>query len=211
MSTHLDSLHWRYATKKFDPTKKLTDAQLQELLDAVQLSASSYGLQAYKIVVVTNPAIREKIKEHAWNQTQVTDASHLIAICTYKSIDEAYVDSFISLIAETRGLTAESLAGYREMMVGSIKGRTTEELAHWLRCQGYIALGFLLSAAAEAHIDSCPMEGFDAAHVDVDLDLLESNLTTVALCPVGFRADDDATASYAKVRFPKEELVLWKN
>jgi nitroreductase len=211
MSSYNDNLLWRYATKKFDPTKKLTQAQLDELLEATRLAASSYGLQPYKIFVVTDMALREKIKEHSWNQAQVTDASHLIVFCAKKTMDESYIDSYIALISKERGMPAESLKGFRDMMVGSAKGRSPEALANWMKCQAYIALGFLLSAAAELHIDACPMEGFDPVHVDTDLGLLDQDLTAVTFCPVGFRASDDATAAYPKVRLPTEELFVFKN
>lgn len=206
--SQLDDLRWRYATKKFDPSKKLSDAQLDELLDATRLAASSYGLQPYKILVVTDPAVRAKIREHAWNQSQVTDASHLLVFAAYKSIDEAYVDGYVALIAKERGMTVEALKGFRDMMVGSIKGQTPESLAQWMKRQAYIAVGFALSAAAHMQIDACPMEGFDATHVDVDLGLTDKNLTTAVIMPIGFRAADDAAAGYAKVRFPKEELFI---
>ncbi len=208
MPAFTEALRWRYATKKFDPTKKLSDAQLDQLLDAAQLSASSFGLQPYRILVVTDPAVRAKIREHAWGQTQVTDASHLLVFCPMRTIDEAYVKTFIELVSKTRGVPAENLKGYHDMMMGTISARPPEALAGWMRSQAYIAVGFLLSAAAQYGIDACPMEGFDPAHVDVDLGLLDKNLTSAVLVPVGFRAADDATASYAKVRFPKEELFL---
>ncbi len=208
MSNLNESLQWRYATKKFDPSKKLTDAQLDELLEATRLSASSYGLQAYRLIVVTDPAVRAKIREHAWNQSQVTDASHLIVICPLQSIDEAYVGKYIDNIATTRGMPAEKLKGFRDMMVGSIKAQTPEKMAAWLKCQAYIAAGFLLSAAAHAKIDACPMEGFDPAQVDVDVGLLGKNMTAAILVPVGFRAADDEAASYKKVRLSKDEFIM---
>lgn len=211
MSDYNENLQWRYATKKFDTTKKISKQQLDELLDSLQASASSYGLQPYVFFVITNPELRERMKAHAWNQSQVTDASHLIVVCARKTIDEAYVDSYISLIASTRGISVESLKGYRDMMVGSIHGRTKEELAHWMKCQSYIALGFLLSAAAQAKIDACPMEGFDPIQVGIDLELAEKNLTAVTFCALGFRAADDKTAAYKKVRFPKEDLFIFKD
>lgn len=208
MATVIDALNWRYATKKFDPSRTLTDAQLEELLGATRLSASSYGLQPYKIVIVTDPAVRAKIREHAWGQTQITDASHLLAFCAMRTIDEAYVDRYIALISAERGVSVESLKGFRDMMVGTVKGRTPEELAQWMKHQAYIAVGFALSAAAHMGIDACPMEGFDPTHVDVDLGLLDLNLTSAVLMPVGFRAADDGSAAYAKVRLPKDELFI---
>jgi nitroreductase len=211
MSSYIDNLQWRYATKKFDPTKKLTQEQLDLLMSATRLSASSYGLQPYKVAVVTNPEMRKKIQEHAWGQSQIADASHLFIFCPYRTMDEAYVDHFVELVAKERGMTVESLKDYREMMVGSMKGRSPEQLAAWMKCQAYIAVGFLLSAAAENQIDACPMEGFDPTHVDVDLGIVEENLTSAVIVATGFRAADDATASYKKVRFPNEELFMIKD
>lgn len=208
MSAPLDALRWRYAVKKFDASKKLTDAQLDELLEAARLSASSFGLQPYRVVVVTDPVVRAKIQEHAWNQPQVTEASHLLVFCPMRTMDEAYVAAYVDLIAKTRGVPVEELKSYHDMMMGSVAARTPEALAVWMRCQAYIGVGFALSAAAQLGVDACPMEGFDPAHVDVDLGLMEKNLTSAVLVPVGFRAADDANAAYAKVRFPKEEFVL---
>ena len=208
MSKYNENLQWRYATKKFDPTKKLSAEQLEELLDTVQLSASSFGLQAYRVAVIADPAIRAKVREHAWGQAQITDASHLIAFMPMRSIDESYVEKYVKLIADTRGIPTESLKGFHDMMVGSIQGKSPEALAEWLRSQAYIAVGFLLSAAAQMNIDACPMEGFDPVHVDVDLHLLEKNLSTAVLVAIGFRASDDESAQYKKVRVPKEELFM---
>lgn len=208
MSQYLENLEWRYATKKFDPARTLTDAQLDELLEAVRLSASSFGLQPYKILVVKDPALRAQLRAAAWDQTQVTDASHLVIFCSYRTIDEAYVDRYVKEIAAQRGIPEEALQGYRDMMVGSVKNRTPEQLADWMKRQSYIALGFLLSAAAQQHVDACPMEGFDPAKADEILGLEAQNLTAATFCPLGFRAADDATASYKKVRFPRETLVM---
>lgn len=210
MPSYNDNLRWRYATKKFDATKKLPPAQLEQLLESTQLAASSYGLQPYKVLVITDPALRAKIREHAWNQAQVTDASHLAIFCAYRSIDEAYVDAFVELIAKERGMPVESLKGYRDMMAGSIRNMNPGQMAAWTKMQSYIGLGFLLSAAAQMHVDACPMEGFDAAKVDEVLGLADLNLTATTFCPLGFRAADDAAAGYKKVRFPKEELFIFK-
>ncbi len=211
MSALLQDLQWRYATKKFDATKKLSQEQLDELLEAGRLSASSFGLQAYKLYVITDAAVRESIKNHAWGQTQITDASHLIAIVTHKSIDEAYVDEYTAHVAKERGVPAEALKNYRDMMAGSVSARSADPvaMAAWLKAQGYIALGFLLSQAAHMHIDACPMEGFDPITVGQDLGL-PANLQVAVLCPVGFRAQEDETAAYKKVRSPKEEFFVWK-
>ncbi len=207
MPTFNDHLRWRYATKKFDATKKLTKAQVDELLESLRLTPSSFGLQPFKFLLIENSALRKKIREHAWNQTQVTDASHLIAICSYKIIDQAFVDRNLDLISKIRGVLVESLKGYRDRIGGYLLKSTPEKASEWAREQGYIALGCVLSACAAMEIDSCPIGGFDAALVDQDLDLAKDNLTIVALVPVGFRAADDAFASMKKVRFPTEEII----
>ena len=210
MSTYNDNLLWRYATKKFDPSKKLTEQQLTDVLEAARLAASSYGLQPYRCFVVTNSEIRKKIREHSWDQPQITDASHLVIFCSYRTLDTAYVDAYVDLISKTRGVSVDSLKGYRDMMVGSVSRQTPESLVAWTKCQAYIGLGFLLSAAAQHQIDACPMEGFDATHVDVDLGLAEQNLTAAVFCPLGFRAADDPAATYKKVRYPAKEFFVFK-
>ncbi len=208
MSTLLESLNWRYATKKFDPTKKLSADQLHEIQETLRLSASSYGLQPSGFLIVNDPTVRANIQEHAWGQSQISDASHLIVLCARRTIDEAYIDSYIHTIAATRGMKPEDLAHFKGMMMSTVNGRTPADLAEWMKKQTYIALGFLLSAAAHLKIDACPMEGFDAAKVDQDVGLAAKNLTAVVLCPIGFRAADDETATYKKVRFPKEKLFI---
>ncbi len=210
MSAFHEALNWRYATKKFDPTKKLTDAQLDELLEAARLAPTSYGLQPYRLIVIENPELRSSIKEKAWGQTQVTDASHLIVFTALKQIGEEYVDEYVSHIASQRGITAEALKGYRDMMASFVQGMPSDALGMWMQKQTYIALGVLLSAAAMAKIDACPMEGFDRNAVDEILGLATQNLTAVALCPVGYRSADDTAATYKKARFPMEELVIRK-
>lgn len=208
MSNFNEALHWRYATKKFDTAKKLTQAQLDDVLEAARLSASSYGLQPYKLLVITDPALRAQLRAAAWDQAQVTDASHLIIFAAHTTVDDAYVDAFVANIAKTRGLPAESLAPYREMMVGSMHRMTPDQQKTWSQKQAYIGVGTLLAACAHATIDACPMEGFDPAKVDEILGLPALGLTSTVFCPVGFRAADDATAAYAKVRKPKEEFII---
>lgn len=210
MTKMIDALNWRYATKKFDTTKKLTDAQLSDLLEALRLTPTSFGLQPYKFIVITDPALREKMKAVSWNQTQVMDASHLIAICSMKSMDAGYIDTYVNDMATTRGVSVDTLKSYRDMMTGYVARQTPAETADWIRRQSYIALGTLLVVSADMEIDACPMEGFDRTKVDELLGLTETNFTVASLCPVGFRASDDATASMKKVRFPMEKLVEYK-
>src|SRR3989338_95972 len=203
----LSALQWRYATKKFDPTKEVSEEDLQELLEALHLSASSYGLQPWKFIVVTDATLRNELRQHAWNQPQVTDASHLLVLCARTDINEEYVTKYVQFIAETRNIPVDTLKGYQDAMLGFVAHKDKAALVAWAKLQVYLALGTLLSAAAQKNIDSCPMEGFDAPAFARILELEKKGLTTAVLCPVGYRADDDSYATAKKVRFPIRDVV----
>ena len=201
-------LNWRYATKKFDSTKKLSSEQLDELLKATQLAPSSVGLQSYKIIVVEDKAIREKLSEAANGQSQITDASQLIIFASETRLDEAYIANYIDYVSEKREIARENLAGFEQMIKGNVNRLSDEQRIAWSNKQVYIALGVLLTAAAEMGIDACPMEGFNAAQFDELLGLKEKELTTVVLAAVGFRSEDDSYSKLAKVRKPEDELFI---
>lgn len=203
----ITQLNKRYATKVFDASKKLSEKDLNNLLEAIRLSASSYGFQAYKILVVENAQIRNQLREAAWNQSQITDSSQLLVFAVDTKFDEKGVDQFVELTAKTRGLNVEDLASYANMMKGSFSN-PREQVVAWLTRQVYIALGFGLVASAAMNIDSCPMEGFDNASFDKILGLEELGLKSVALLAVGYRSDDDNYQHLAKVRKTKEELFI---
>jgi nitroreductase len=204
----IEKLNWRYATKKFDHTKKLSDEQLDELLKAVQLSPSSAGLQAYKVVVVEDGAIKEQLRAAANNQAQLTDASQVIIFASETNLDEAYAKNYIDLVAKTRSVERENLAGFEQMIVGNINRLDDAQKLAWSHKQTYIALGVLLTAAAELGIDACPMEGFNAGKFDEILGLKEKGLTTSVIAAIGFRAEDDIYSKLVKVRKPEEELFI---
>lgn len=204
----IENLKWRAAIKSFDPAKKINAVKLDELLTAIQLAPSSAGLQHYKVLVVENPEIREKLREAAYGQAQLTEASQVIVFAAETNIDEAYVKSYIDLIAATRETDRENLAGFEQMLMGSITGRTEDQKIIWAAKQAYIALGVLLTAAAELEIDACPMEGFDAGKFDEILGLKELSLTVAVIAPVGYRSDADVYSKMAKVRKPKQELFI---
>lgn len=206
----IDALKWRYATKKFDLTKKVIDEDFNELIEATRLSASSYGLQPWKLIVVKNKETREKLKAAAWNQPQITDSSHLIVFCAKKSVDSNYVKEYIALIARERGVSVDSLKEFEEMMIGFVNGHNSEFLANWTKMQTYIALGTLLETAAIKRIDACPMEGFDSAEFDKILGLEKEGLASAVVCAIGYRSKEDKAASYKKVRFPVDKLVIEK-
>jgi nitroreductase len=206
----IEALQWRYATKKFDTAKKVSETDLQELLEAMRLAPSSYGLQPWKFLVVTNNELRLKLREHAWGQPQVTDASHLIVLCARTDLNEAYVKKYAESIAKTRNIPVESLKNYEQMMLGFVKNTTPEHLVEWAKLQVYLALGILLESTALKRIDACPMEGFDANKFDEILELKKQNLTTTVLCPIGYRSTDDKTATQAKVRFDANDTIIKK-
>jgi nitroreductase/dihydropteridine reductase len=204
----IEKLNWRYATKKFDHTKKLSTEQLDELLKAVQLSPSSAGLQAYKVIVVEDAAIKEQLRAAANNQAQLTDASQVIIFAAEANLDEAYAKNHIDLVAKTRGVERETLAGFEQMLTGNINRLDDAQRLAWSHKQTYIALGVLLTAAAELGIDACPMEGFNAAKFDEILGLKEKGLTTSVIAAIGFRAEDDMYSKLIKVRKPEGELFI---
>lgn len=208
MKNIITSLNWRYATKSFDTNKRLDDAQLQELLTAVQLAPSSYGLQPFKVLVVSNQEVKEKLKAAAYGQVQLTEASHVFVFAIEKNFSVAHVDVYAKNICETWGLSMEDIKGFVDTMKGTVNSRTEAELDIWNAKQAYIALGFLLESAALSEIDACPMEGFDNAAFDEILGLQEKGLHAVVIAPVGFRSENDKYQHNAKVRKSKEDLFI---
>lgn len=204
----LQQLTWRYATKKFDPAKKISPADWAVIEEALVLTPSSYGLQPWKFIVVTDPTLKAKLRPASWNQSQVEDCSHLVVLTAKQDITEADVDRFIARIAEVRGVSAESLAGYKGYMVGDlVKGPRHAVIQEWAARQTYIALGNLMTAAALLGVDACPFEGIEPAKYDDILGLKGTGYTTISACPLGYRADDDKYASAPKVRFEAKDVV----
>lgn len=205
----LEALRWRYATKVFDPTRRIPEATWKALEEALVLSPSSFGLQPYRFVVVNDSAKRQQLMPHAWNQRQVVDASHFVVFAARTSVTEAEIDALIRRIAEVRGVSPDQLAGYRQMMVGSLLTPAFAPLApHWTAHQAYLALGNLLTTAALLGVDACPLEGFEPPAFDRLLGLAEQGLHAVACCALGYRAAQDKLASLPKVRMPAERLFL---
>lgn len=205
----LESLNWRYATKKFDASKRIPEADLQTLLQAVRLSASSYGLQPYTVLVISDPVLREQLRPACWNQSQITDASHVLVFASRKDFDQELVDSYLELVSGTREIPLNSLSGYGDFMKSKLLGLSPASKASWTSRQVYLAAGNLLSAAATLKIDSCPMEGFETEAVDALLNLGERGLTTTLIIPVGYRSEADQTQFQKKVRRPSEELFIY--
>ncbi len=201
-------LNWRYATKEFDSSKKVSAENLETILDALVLSASSFGLQPWKFVVVQNPELKEKLLPYSWNQRQVVDASHVIVFARPVEFNQNDVDRYIKSTAEIRNQTEESLKGYSDMMKGFLAKMPKEDLNHWMKNQIFLALGNLLTVVATLKIDACPMEGFSPADYDKVLELDKHGLASVVVCPIGYRSESDKYASLKKVRYSKDQLVL---
>ena len=206
MKQIIADLNWRYATKQYDATKKLTNEQLEIIKDSLRLTPSAYGIQPLKFIFVASPALREQIKEIAFNQGQVVDASHLLIICSYTSIDEDYLNNHVSLVTETRNTPAERAAGFSEFLKKNILNMADSDVEPWNVHQAYIALGQLLHTCASMRVDATPMEGFNAKKLDELLGLADQKVKSVLLCPIGFRSTEDNYQHLAKVRKPKEQL-----
>ena len=208
MSTFLENQNWRYATKKFDATKKITDADIAFLKEAIRLSTSSYGLQPYKVFIVENPELRAKLIAASYGQAQVADASHLLVFANELNFGEAGINQLAATICKTRELPLEAIQGYVDFMKDSITGLPEETRNIWTAKQTYLALGNLLNAAAELHIDVTPMEGFVPVQVNEILGLDKLGLNACLLAPIGYRHAEDDTQHYKKVRKSNDELFI---
>jgi nitroreductase len=206
MSNFIDNQKWRYATKKFDASKKVSTTDLEILKEAIQLSSSSYGLQPYKVFIIENPEIRTQIQPMAWNQSQITDASHLLVFANNINFGNNEIDAYIQNMAQTRGIPVESVQGYADFMKMKINALEPETKSNWTSKQTYLALANLLNAAAELKIDVTPMEGFEPEKVNELLGFNELGLNASLIATIGYRHEEDTTQFYTKVRKSKEEL-----
>lgn len=204
----IKSLEWRYACKKFDKDKKLEDIHIDELSKAFNLTATSFGLQPVKLVVIKNESIKEKLLEHAYFQQQITTCSHLLIICIDTKIDDETIDAKFDLEKEIRGTTEEIVGKFRNQLKSIYKNKSSEEIEKSAIYQAYIILGNLMTVCALKNIDSCPMEGFNSKKIDEVLQLKEQNLKSILLLPIGFRAIDDPMGSLKKIRKPLEDIVI---
>lgn len=204
----LSALAWRYATKVFDPNKKIPADLWQALEHALALSPSSYGLQPYRFLVIHDAAKRAELLPHSWNQKQVVDCSHYVVFTGRTQMTEADLDRFLALTSRVRNIPAETLSAYRGMMMGDLVNGTRGKIAHeWATRQAYIALGNLMTCAAVLGVDACPMEGFVPAEYDRVLGLGNSGYASVVCCALGYRSPNDKYAGLTKVRYPTTDLI----
>lgn len=204
----LEALGWRYATKVFDRNRKIPADTWQALERALVLTPTSYGLQPYQFLIITDPAKRVELLPHSWGQKQVVDASHFVVFTARTKTTEADVDKLIKRISSVRGVPTESMTPYWNMMIGDVVNGPRSKIAHeWATRQAYIALGNLMTCAAVLGVDACPMEGFVPAEYDRILNLNGSGYAAVVACALGYRSPDDKYARLAKVRYETEEVV----
>jgi nitroreductase / dihydropteridine reductase len=205
----IDQLNWRYATKRMIADKAVPQEKLDNILEAIRLSATSYGLQPYNLIVVKDKEKLQQIQGLAYNQLQVGEASALIVFAIWDKISQERIDNFFNLISSERGIPAEALAGYKAMVEGSMLPMDDATAHAWMARQAYIGLGTGLAAAAIEEVDSCPMEGFSTVALDEYLGLTAKGLRSVVILPIGYRDEaNDPTSKMKKVRTPANEFVI---
>jgi len=206
--SNIKALQWRYAVKKFDAEKILPETKIDVLKQAFNLTATSYGLQPIRLVVVKNKQLQESLKEKAMNQAQLSTASHVLVICIEDHVDKEFILNYFERVKEIRETPDEILDPFKNFLVEDFGKKTNEELAIWAKNQAYLVLGALLTVCATEEIDACPMEGFLPEAYDELLNLKEKNLKSVLVLPVGYRAKDDIFSSFKKVRRSEEDTII---
>ncbi len=202
----IKQLNWRYAVKKFDSSKKVSDEDWTTLENALVLSPSSYGLQPYKFIVITDEATKEKLSPACFNQPQITDSSHLVVFAARKELGDEIVEEYIERLQDVRGAKRDKLEDYVGIMKDAMNQKKANGFAlAWSQKQAYLALGILLGSAAILGVDACPMEGFEPHKVDEILGL--EDYSASVLCTIGYRSDEDYSADVKKVRFSKDTLI----
>ncbi|MEX1383481.1 NAD(P)H-dependent oxidoreductase [Lutibacter sp.] len=204
----INSLEWRYATKKFNPSKKLSNQQINTLKNAFNLTPTSFGLQPVKMIVICDKELQEKFVEHSYYQRQVADASHLLVLCIEDDTTSEDINAYFDLEKKVRNIDESVIAGFRKQLIDMYKNKSIEERQLSAIYQTYIILGNLMTVCAVEKIDAIPMEGFVPEKIDALLNLKEKNLKSVLLLPVGFRADDDVMSEMKKVRKPLKETII---
>ena len=196
----IDSLNWRYATKKFDSKRKLSKSQINLLKKAFNLTASSYGLQPVKLIVISNQKIKNSLLESSMNQQQVIQCSHLLIICIESNINKSYIESYFKRVIDIRKTDPIVLESFKESIINEFNDMSNTSIINWSINQAYLALGNLMTVCSVEGIDSCPMEGFLPEKYDEILDLKSKNLKSVLVMPVGYRSVNDQFSSFKKVR-----------
>ena len=202
----LENMKWRYATKKFNAGKKVREEDINKIKESIQLAATSYGLQLFKVIDVKDESLREQLKPASWGQSQITDASHLFVFCNYSAAKDEHVDQYMNLKATTQGIDIENLKGYGDFVKGALAKKPQTDQQIWMAKQTYIALSNAMMACADLKIDSTPMEGFDPAAYNEILGLDNKGLQAAVVLTIGYRSEEDPTLNQKKVRKSIEDL-----
>ncbi len=202
----IHNLNWRYATKRYDATKKVPQETIELLKEALRLTPTSYGLQPLKFLIIENQEIRKKLFVHSFNQNSIIEASHLIVIASIKDLQIDEIDKYMQNTAITRGFPLEQLDGYSDFLKRIMQNQSSEQKMTWAQKQAYITLGVLIDACAHLRIDATPIEGFNAVGYDEVLDLENKGLTATLVIPIGFRHPEDVAQHWKKVRKSETEL-----
>ncbi len=207
-SSLIDKLQWRYAAKKMDATQPVPAEKVERIVEAIRLTATSSGLQPYEIIVVTNPALRQKMREISYNQSPVTDGSHVLVFAAWDNYTAERINTMFDLVNTERGFVSEGWENYRKLLLNAYPERDAQLNFEHAARQAYIGLGTALIAAAEEGVDSTPMEGFDAAAMDAILGLPERGLRSVVILPLGYRDEvNDWLVNLKKVRRPRADFI----
>lgn len=204
----VEHLKWRYAVKKFDSKRILPPEKVEKLKISFNLTATSYGLQPIRLLVVKNKALQQQLVSHSYNQQQVAQASHVLVICIENKIDSEYIARYFNQVKQVRGTSDEILEPFKDALVDSFSKKEEQEIKDWAVNQAYLAIGNLLTICAIEKIDSCPMEGFEPKGYDELLALAKKDLTSVLVLPVGYRAEDDMFSELKKVRRNMDDSVI---
>ncbi|HEA30687.1 MAG TPA: NAD(P)H-dependent oxidoreductase [Leeuwenhoekiella sp.] len=203
-------LQWRYATKKFDDSKRIPQEKIEIITQAFNLTATSYGLQPVRMLVINNKKLQRELVPHAMGQRQVVDASHVLVFCIEKDVKSPYIHDYFDKVRDIRATPEETLAPFRQMLAEKFDAQHKSETLNWARNQAYLAMGNLMTVCALEGIDACPMEGFEPQKFDEVLELADLNIASVLLMPIGYRAEDDMFAGFEKVRRPEKDTVIYR-
>jgi nitroreductase len=204
----IKQLKWRYATKKFDNDKLVSNDKIERISQAFNLTATSFGLQPLKLIIANNKQLQQELVKHSMNQEQVAQASHILIFCIETDIDTSYVEAYFNRIKSIRNTPDEILKPFKDYLIEDFEKQTQKEIEDWATKQAYLAMGNLLTVCAIEEIDSCPMEGFDPEQYDEIFNLKEKGLKSVLVMPIGYRAEDDMFADFKKVRKDLKDSVI---
>lgn len=205
----IEALKWRYATKSFDKNKMVSKKKLDVLLNAFNLTATSYGLQPLKLLVIENKQLQKDLVAYSMNQEQIAQASHILVICIETTVDKNFIENYFELVKSIRNTPDATLNPFKTFLTQDFESKSQQEIKDWSIKQAYLALGNLLTVCALEEVDACPMEGFLPKEYDRILNLKSKGLESVLLLPIGYRTENDYMADLKKVRKNIDDSVIF--